>query len=364
MDFRIIDLSLHHINFQMGIIDRMSLQKGSAESYIKRIIDQSINNKDVRYFKITSDTTEVISLINKMINHIKKESINDKENSDLDSVEEIAATNEESDIFDKISYRLCREEKKSQEENKNLKNEIKKGSLIQAMIEIDSKIAYVLAKVEHLDYLDKNDLEVHTGLPIEKIILKTCIITYDKDFEIEDIKIYDSNSTISKYWRDGFLDLVEASSNEDNTLKSFKAIERILSRNIKGKSKADYSLLHNSLLSYYEQNKNFEYNDLVNKVFKNYTPVEDDVIDINNIMPKLNDLPKKNNFDAKFDIINDVIRSKKKRVININSNIDLTIKNSIDNLRGMITGIKEPNEEYYIKIKVDEAVYSNFNFKE
>ncbi|MBB6696235.1 hypothetical protein [Clostridium algidicarnis] len=266
-------------------------------------------------------------------------------------------------IFRNIALRLVEAEKEAQEKIKNLNVDIKKGSLIQAIISNDEgKVSYIIAKVEHVNILDKNDWEKHTGLPLEKAILKTCIINFDESYEPEDIRVYDSNNKVSDYWSNGLLELVPLTTDEVNTTNAFKEIDKFLLKNVKSKSPSDYTLMYNSVLGYFNQNATFEFNDMINKVMDNYIPENGEMIIIKELKKKIYELPEKRSFDRQFEIIPTVIRKRKQKTYSVNQNIDLTIKDSIENLKDVIIGIIDDNQEKYIKIKVDEDIFTQFHF--
>lgn len=158
------------------------------------------------------------------------------------------------------------------------------------------------------------------------------------------------------------MELEPFTTNEDNTKKSFKEIDKLLTNTVKKKSPADYNLLYGSVMGYYNQNISFDYNDMIEKVFDNYKPINDDKIDMRNLKLKLEKLPEKR-FDRCFDIAIDAIRKNKPKTYKLSEEIDLTIKDSINNLKHIITAEKKDNDEMYIKIKVDERTYNEFNFK-
>ena len=308
-----------------------SINKQEADEYVRSIINKGIKNINVRYFKTKRESTEVIGIINNLI-----------KNTIIDKITAVAATIEDDcdNIFDietkKIALRLLESEALAQQKISRMDREIKKGSLIQAVIEKeDGLLAYVLAKIEHVNILDKNDWEKHTGLPLDKEILKTCVISYDEIGEIIEIRVFDSNNTIADYWKDGLLELEPLTSDEANTKKSLTEVCKFLRNSIKSKSPADYTNLYNSVLGYYDQNKGFDYDDMIEKVFLNYTPFDQEKINMSDYREKLNNLPN-NKFDRRFDVIPSAIRNKKIRTYSIGEEIELKLKDSIKNLSDVI----------------------------
>ncbi|KOA19332.1 hypothetical protein CLHOM_24380 [Clostridium homopropionicum DSM 5847] len=355
-EYSIFKHSLHHVDREESRVEEDRLDKGKAEEYVHTIINKSLDAENVRRFKIKRESTETISLITAYIKRLI-----DEYNSDA------AATIAEGEEFSidiissNIAKRLLEAEEKAQEKILKLKTEIRKGSLIQAIIiDEDDNFSYILAKVEHVNILDKLDWEQHTGLPLEKEILKTCVISFSSSAEIEEIKIFDTNKVISDYWSNKLLELEPLTTNEDNTQKSFNEINKVLVNNVKKVSRADYTLLHNSLLGYYNQNEGFDYNELIEKVFTNYKPQEEKV-DIEKLKTKLHKIPE-NRFDRQFEIAPEAIRNKKKKTYSISDDIDLTIKDNIENLKDIIRTEKSNNDELFIKIKVSKEIFKDFNF--
>lgn len=345
----IIFSRLHHIDFENDKITLAENGENDVHTYIKTIIEDTIGNKNSKHFKVVDETTQAISIINNFIKeHINNPS--DLENSIINKGTE------------KIATRLALKEKEKDKQISRMGNHVKKGSLIQALVMNDESLMYLLAKVEDMKFLDKGRAKITTGLPLEKVILKTCIITYNES-EIVEIEISDSTGSIADYWSNGLLEVKEVYGNEANTIVSFKEIDKILVKNLKREYKSDYTLLRNSLIGYYNQNEIFKYSDVINNVFKIYQPDNSD-LNINEICTKLESLPEKKQFDRQFTIVPKAIRAKKKRVIPIDPNIDLVLKDSTENLKGTIIGTQGEDGEYYLNIKVNEETYRDFSFRD
>lgn len=359
-NYSILSHSLYHIDIEKESIELDNLEKGKAEEYVKSIIQKSLYAKNIRYYKIKRETTEVVGLVSALI----KEFATRVDSDVAATVEEEGSENEIDSISGLIAERLLNEEIKTQEKILRMNREIRKGSVIQSILRNDEgkEYFYIIAKVEHVNILDKKDWQEHTGLPLEKEILKTCVISYDENCNINEIKIYDTNSSISKYWYDDFLELEPFTTDEDNTKKSFKEIDKILYNNIKRKSPTDYNLLRNSLIGYYNQNKKFDFDDLKGKVFKNYKPQNTEDVDIEKVIRKLENVIGKERFDKQFEIVPEAIRKNKIKIYKIHEDIDLTIKDNIDNLSDVIKADKTI-DEFYLRILIDEKTYNEFNYK-
>lgn len=357
-EYNILQHSLHHVDRQEKRVEQDSLDKGKAEDYVKTIINKSLYADNVRRFKVQRESTETISLITTYIKKLIDE-YNSDEAATIDGDKEPGI----SIISENIAERLLNAEEKAQEKILKLGKEVRKGSLIQAIIvdDDDDNFSYILSKVEHVNILDKLDWEKHTGLPLEKEILKTCVISFNSSAEIVEIKIFDTNKVISDYWSNGLLELEPLTTNENNTQKSYNEINKVLVNNVKSVSRADYTLLHNSLLGYYNQNEGFDYDELIEKVFDNYKPHEEKV-DIEKLKTKLVKIPE-HRFDRQFKIAPEAIRNKKKKTYYISEDIDLTIKDNVKNLKDIISAEKADNDELFIKIKVSKEIFDDFDFK-
>ncbi len=344
----IIFSRLHHIDFEMSSVELAEMGESAVRQYVNLIIKETIENTNSRNFITKDDRTQAISIVNGFIEELKEKSIIESKGIDTNTY--------------KIARRLGEKEKEVDDQISRMNNHVKKGSLIQALVKKDEALIYILAKVEYMEFLDRNEADFRVGLPVEKKILKTCLIYYDDSYEIEKIHIYDSTGSIADYWSNGLMELEEASSDTVNTLDSFKAIDKVLGREIKSSYPSDYTLIRNSLISYYNQNENFVFSDMLQKVFKNYQPNDEKLI-MDNLCDKIDKLPETKKFERNFSIVPKVIRARKKRVIKITDDIDLILKDSNDDLKGIIKGIRDGNGEYYLKIRVNPGIYNDFNYE-
>lgn len=355
-DYSVLQLCLSNIDLKNNKIQEENLEKGKAKEYVDNVLTKSLHSDNVRRYKIKRESTEVIALISKFINEALLEDKKCEAQGKMDI----------HSIANNISLKLLEAEQKSQEKIAKMHIEIKKGSLIQAVIEDNSNeknYLYVLSKAEFIGILDEKDWEAHVGPPLEKGILRTCIISYNDAGEINEITIFDSNDNGTDYWVNGFLEVDPCTTNEENTLKSFNEIDKVLVNNIKKKSPADYTILRNSLIGYYNQNREFDYEDFKNKVFSNYEPQDAEACNISKVKEKLDKVTLEKRFDKQFDIAPKVIRNKKRKTYNINSDIELTIKDNVKNLTDIIKAEKEGEDNLFIKIKVDQKTYKDFDFK-
>ena len=207
------------------------IQRGQWNEWVEGLVGQ-ITRADQRSYVFPSVTTEVRAAIGNII-----------ANNDLRASQ------------NSIAQRLLRSESDAQEKYGHLNN-IQKGSLILVHLEGEGENTQriLIAKVEHEPFIDEIDLEKKTGLPFKKQIYKTCSIIID-DGEISDILVSDSNGKVSDYWHNNFLEAEPATTNDINTRKAYKEIERYLKRHLKERHKSDYNILINNIFCFFS---NFE----------------------------------------------------------------------------------------------------------
>lgn len=344
-DFKIQFTTLHHINIQEEKIITKPINKKDAEDYICEMIENIMKNEDSRKFTTQSNTTEVISSLSEIACTLEKE----------DQINECSAA-------DIVANRLLRIELKTNEDIKRLKREIKKGSLIQAYLKSDEDNAYLIAKIEHTSFIDENDLSKHIGLPYEKVVLKTCLIRFSDNLKNLDIRISDSNNTISKYWWQDFLELKEVNTDVYNTTQAFDSIDYCLSRNLKENYPYDYTTLRNSTIGYFRGHESFTFDELMENVFEHYEP-ENVKVDMKRIKEKVKKLPENKNFDRRFDIVQGNIKGRIRNMYKINDKIELNLLDHIENLHDIITAEKDDlSEQKYLRINVDnDYIYNTFH---
>ena len=127
--------------------------------YVVDLINHINSNINVRAYKTSSNSTEIISCVLDILHN-------------EDDVEYVMHKN------DVIAQRLLRKEKEAQSRVSNMNINVKKGSLIQALIfdEIRDAYLYLLAKVEHSDFIDDYDYSIKTGFSKDKkTIWKSCL---------------------------------------------------------------------------------------------------------------------------------------------------------------------------------------------
>ena len=337
----IIETSIH-------IIDRESKRVTQREApeafgaYVGELINHVRNNASVRDYKTRSTSTEVIRCILDLCANQEGSIISARMNT--------------------MASRLLLKEMEIQGRVSGMNVEVQKGSLIQALLfdEIAEAYSYLLAKVEHSEWVDDSDFTFKTGFSKDKKTMwKSCL------FDLSDLaadeflaKIY--SDTKAQYWSSGFLELDETKSDEVNTQKAFQAIDMILGNGFRGVTSPDHTIIRSGFVAYLKNNEHIDFPLMVNHVLENYKPVDTYLSQeeskamsdrIQNIRTRLLEQPEKRNFDSQFNAINNAINARIRQVYKIREGIDLRVTCAIE--EGVIQAVEEGGAKY-IKIRSDD----------
>lgn len=274
----IIQKAIHIIDYENTQVHQRQTPD-AFEAYVTDLISHISSNASVREYKTRSNATEVIGSILALC-------------ADLDTAELVSSK------MDGIARRLLLKEAEAQEQIARTSTNVQKGSLIQALLlDDDDKYVYLLAKVEHTEWVDDSDFSFKTGFSKDKKTLwKSCLIDLpDTSANEFHAKIY--SNTIAKYWSDGFLEFDEMNSDESNTSRAFKAIEATLNQIFRGAASPDHTIIRNHFIGYFKNNEHIDYPTMVNLILENYQPVDPDINHdkIQNIRTKLLEQPSKKN---------------------------------------------------------------------
>lgn len=342
----IICKSIRTINYETQQVSAIDTPT-AFDDYIAELINHISHNTSVREYKTRSNSTEVIGNI----------------------LEVCANINDDDYVFSKmdiIARRLLLKEIEAQNSIRHTNTVVQKGSLIQALLvdETSEKYIYLLAKVEHTEWVDDSDFTFKTGFSKDKKKMwKSCL------FDLSDLiaetfyaKVY--SDTKARYWHDGFLELEEMNSDEANTKRAFQAIDATLGHGFKGITGPDHTMIRNSFVVYMKNNPYIDYSVMVEKILGNYEPIDPNVSSdkILAIKTKLLEQPEKRKFDRQFNTIGSAINARIRRVYPINDGIDLRVNGDIKELSKTIMAVEEDGARY-IKIRTNnETTFSQFNF--
>ena len=314
------------------------------DEYISELISHINSNDSVRDFKTRSLNTEVISCA--------KEICNERVDEDLII-----------DKTDTIANRLLAKEIEAQGRVARMNTNVQKGSLVQALLydEDVEKFTYLLAKVEHSNFVDDTDFSFKSGFSKDKKTLwKSCLIEIlPGDVEEYHAKIY--SNTVAKYWSDDFLELDEMISDESNTTKAFRAIEGVLNRNVKSIAPRDHTIIRNSIISYFKNNAHFDYNQMLDSALGSYQTTDLTADKLASLKEKLGALPETKKFDRQFSPIASIINARIKKVYEVNSGIEIRITDEIPDIANTIQSCRENDGAKYIKIRTNnEDTFKRF----
>lgn len=330
LKMEINSIVLHQIDHVGSVIKQLNVAQDNEDFklYINELLNKITDAENKRQFIFESEDTEVKLLIEKII----------KGDDFLKAAE-------------KIADRLMRKEQNAQSDIEHLKHEVQKGILVQALVEIGNKRKLVIAKADHIEYLDDQNLKQRKGLPLKKKLYKALMLEFNKKNEILDIFVYDTNSRIAKYWWSDFLELTELNTDEHNTELAFDAIDNLLGK-IKKDYPADHNILRNRSLGYFKSNREFKIEHFIKSAIGNYEAVNS-LFKIDAFKTKLLNLPEKLKFDAQFSIKPEIIKAKKLRnIVVLNDKMDLHIKEHIQNW-GNVIEAETIKGQKYIRIKTD-----------
>lgn len=337
----IIFKSINVVNYEIGRIDNI-VPPDEYDAHIADLISHIKTNPSVRRYQTVSNKTEVIGAILDVCATSTNE--NFEKNSNI------------------IARRLLKVEKETQEKVAVLKVNVKRGSLIQALLRDKGKYYYLLAKVQHSDFVDDKDFSFKTGFSKDKkSIWKSCL------FDLSDLssttfcaQIY--TDVVAKFWSREFLELVPLRNDELNTKNAFGYIDRTLGRKIKSASKKDYMLLRNAVIVHFRTHDHFDYYQMIEDVFEKYNPSEIADESYLTFVEQLRSIPETVEFDAQFVPDLSSIKARIRKVWKINNSIDIVIKDGVDDFKQTISTVHETNGDKFIKIKIDDdETYSYFS---
>lgn len=304
--------------------------------YVSQLITYINGNTSIREYTTRSTNTEVISCIKDIV----------KNQIDTDLVK---------DRIDFIANRLLLKEQEVQTSVERMNTNVQKGSLIQALMYDEEKDehTYLLAKVEHTDFVDDTDFSFKSGFSKDmKKLWKSCV------FKIDDLnatsfsaKIY--SNTSAKYWYNNFLELDQIVSDEVNTDKAFRAIDSTLNRNIKNIAPRDHTLIRNSMIAYFKSNDYIDYDTMVKSTLENYHPIELEQQKMDKVLDKIRELPDKYKFDKQFNTVPSVINARIRKVYDVCQGVQLRITDAIDDFDDTIRAYRDTDGNRYIQIKTD-----------
>lgn len=332
----IVETSLHRIDLEEETIGERIVVGSDTDfrTYVGKLIEDMYESNRYKSYKFSSNETEI--------------------------VRQVLAINSECWIEKSqiIAERLLRIEKAAQERVQHL-TELRVGSLVQILVTVDGQKNLIITKVDHSPYLDEVSLMEKLGLPVNQRAQKTAIISYEDETTIGNVRLGDTNKKISEYWWKHFFEVEELKSSEKNTELAFLTIDKVLRKDVRKVSKSDFWTLRNAVISYFRTNESCTFDTLVDSVFNDYQP-DNQELNMEKIKQQILALPEKYKFDSQFDISPSSIKAKIKDQIKLAENLELKITGEINNLSSLIDTGEAENGRKYIRI-FSEAGYAEFN---
>lgn len=298
-----------YTSFHILDLDNDTVQKKNMpeefQSFVKEYIEYANANEKNKMYTIHDEQTQVVSCIRQMV--LKQD---------------------QCDVLsDSIADKLLTCEKMAQAKIYRMGSNVKKGSLIQALIQnANDEYLYIIAKVEHSKWYDGNDLSKKYGFSGDKKSLwKSAVFSmYEINDHIifKDIKVY--SDTMAKYWTISFLELEEARDDAKNTYSAFKAVDNELKNAIEPISKKDYVNLSSQLQNVMNTPQQLNYNQCIDNLIDSYSFNEEE-IEKDVIKDCLLALPERKNFDTDFKVVPESLTNKRTKKFHLAQGIELTI---------------------------------------
>jgi hypothetical protein len=328
---------LHDINQATGTSKRRQFSDNNdVADFVNKFVDKILETKRRRAYRFPRDTVEARTLILKVHGNS-----NDERSADA------------------IADLLAAAEKVASKKYGHLQP-IQDGNLLQVYFKDGTDEHCFMAKVDLLRVLDSTSLKYRDGLPVERYMMKACLISLTPSPACQSIWVCDSNSSIAGYWSEDFLGLEAVRNDTDNTKDSFDAIESLLVKSVKIYSLSDYRRMRSGVLGYMKNQDHVVYEDMIKTVFAAYEP---DIasIDMVDLRKRLEALPEKKGFDTQFTVDKKAISRKREHSLALTDHLELTIKDD-DAIAGTIKAVKEGTKKA-LRIYTDEG-YDYFHARE
>lgn len=326
-------LSLHQLDVSSNKIEKIiiDVKKETILGYVVNLIDEILESPNKRLYKFKNGQTEIKNSLPFIIDKV-------------DNFDDILLSNAKRLLEKEVNTdRLLQ---------KTLGVKVQRGSLMQIHFKQGKGDNFLICKVEHDEIINEKSFELNRGLNTKKKIYKAFLYYQKNEDRNEEIYLNDKNE--SKYWWDDFLELEQVKTDEDNTEKSIdKIISAISSSSRKKEYEFDSTILRNSVVGYYRNNRHFNFSDLMTSVFDIYTPFNEK-FPLEKVTDKLNKLKSDDSFDKQFTIVTKKIGKRKKQTIKIGPGISLKVEEFVNNLDTVFKPYSQNGENGMI-ILTDEA---------
>ncbi|MBM7071589.1 hypothetical protein JQC92_05980 [Shewanella sp. 202IG2-18] len=336
------------------------MDQAAPESTIKfyQIFEVASDSNSVRKIDLNdADENDVLAFVTKLANDAKygtsqrQATFQDSSAVKTNLIASLTDDENKSSIS-KIAQHLLSCEVEYNSKHGNF-NEIRKGSLLVSNFESKGQNSILVAKIDVENFFETEHLRLLKGLPQDKGVYKTCLVNVEVKALGEEIYLSDTNSSISKFWWNTFLECEFIRDSQKNTDLAFSLLSSTLSQ-VNKVSPVDHAFLKGNLTSYFTTTTHFDPDEMIERIVGNYEPENEDV-DTSKIKKDLKKACKSGKFDTSFEIDITPIKSKLKRTIKIDDDIELKIKS------GDVSKIYhfEHQKNNFIAIKAKSG-YGNF----
>lgn len=339
VSLQILSSVMHHLDSSRKSIRAITISASAVDlhGYLSKLLSEIRNHENKRVYSNSSTTTEFSTCLHDF------------------SVNPDLPANQHSTF---LSKRLVREEFESINRHPNL-NPVAKGSFLQFTYKEDTATKYLGVKIEHSTFIDVNTLIRTAGLADDRKLYKAVLVDLSHRGQ-NDVYVFDTNGTPAAYWWKNFLELTVQRNDTENTKNAVEAVIRVLG-SLKSEFPADHSLLRNSAIAAFKQDSVMRYGDFVDKLIKNYVPVDSAALPkILVIENKLRLLPTIKNFDTQFNLDPSSVPYRQKK-ITLSPEISLTIKEGIEKLNEKIWASKTSDGRSVLVIQTEQV--AGFEFK-
>lgn len=342
--------TVYKVDTKNKITSKVNIKTKDVQTFTSKVFIQELKAPNKRSFRFASETTELANIVKSII-----------VNSDKSNFSSIFESN-----VHQLAKRLLRAQEKSAANHPGI-NPPKEGSLVVIYLKKEDKFDILISKIDQAIILDLEDSLYKSGLPEEHATQKSCSISYElvgDEYQQTKIEVSDSSPKIATFWVEDFLELDELNTNESNTRNAFNAIDNVLSQYVKKKSKRDYEELRNNLVGYFQRKGSFKFDDMIENVIGEYCPDNEKIV-IDDLKNRLNELPKKKDFDTSFNIIVSEIKARFKRSYKVSDKIELRTSDYIEDLKNVILAKEDEYGERVLVIKnIDDKLYDTFKIDE
>lgn len=303
------------------------------KKYIHGMLEQIGNKSPDRFYKFKSEYTEIRTLLNN-----------------------IFINNEHDNSSKAIACRLLDKEKEAQKDlnKKKLGKEILKGMLIVSLVKMtDEAKKLIILKVDYDEFLSEMTGDIVTGLSIRKKVYKAFICELNNSNTILNTSVYDTNSPVSTYWWNKFLELEVIITDEENTKNAFNAIETEVLNPLRKKYKQDYLHLWNATVAYFRSEGEFDLSHYRDELIGNYRPY-DETLKISDLQAKIDKLPSKHKIDRRFNKVPSEVQKRFKNVLQLTNEIKLTLLHDVPNIKKTFKAHEDADGKY-LMIRSEEG---------